>query len=113
MAFERKNGEDETLPATFAGTSPDATAWLPAMLLIYGTALHAVHEGQISGLKPVYDEVKSFFASPFFFILLGALFLYCALVLLDETHSSYVFIPTVLGLAMILFDTPRRVASSP
>jgi hypothetical protein len=78
---------------------------LGAALLIYGMALHATQQEQVSGVKQVYDEIKSFFGSPVFFIALGTLFLYCALVLLDETHSGFVFILAVLGIAMILFGT--------
>jgi hypothetical protein len=87
-------------------------ALLGAVLLIYGTALHATHEGQISGVKQVYDEIKSFFGSPVFFILFGTFFLYCALVLLDETHSGFVFILAVLGIAMILFGTGSQAVAS-
>ncbi len=85
---------------------------LGAGLLIYGTALQATREGQITGIKQVYDELKLFFASPMFFILLGALFIYCALVLLDETHTGFVFILAVLGIAMILFGTGSQAVLS-
>jgi hypothetical protein len=87
-------------------------ALLGIVLLIYGTALHAAHEGQISGVKQVYSEIKSFFASPLFFILFGTLFLYCGVVLLDETHSGFVFILAVLGIALILFGTGSQAVAS-
>jgi hypothetical protein len=87
-------------------------ALLGAGLLIYGTALQATRQGQIAGIKQVYDELKLFFASPMFFILLGALFIYCALILLDETHTGFVFILAVLGIAMILFGTGSQAVLS-
>jgi len=83
-----------------------------SVLLIYGTALHATHQGQITSVKQVYDEIKSFFGSPIFFILFGTFFLYCALVLLNETHSSFIFILAVLGLAVVLFGTGSHAVAS-
>ena len=74
-------------------------------LLIYGTALHAMQLGQLSSIKPVYDELKAFFSSPMFFILYGSFLLYAGLALLDYTHSAFVFILSILGVAMILFGT--------
>jgi len=81
-------------------------------LMIYGTSLHAVHQGQINGIKQVYDEIKLFFASPMFFILLGGFFLYCGLILLDATHTGFVFILAVLGIAMILYGTGSQAFAS-
>lgn len=87
-------------------------ALLGIALLTYGTALHATHQGQISGVKSVYDEIKLFFASPLFFILFGTLLLYCGLILLDQTHTSFVFILAVLGIAMVLFGTGSQAVAS-
>lgn len=81
-------------------------------LLIYGVALHATLQGQISGVKQVYEQIKLFFASPIFFIVLGSFFIYCGLILLDQTHSGFVFILAVLGIAMILFGTGSQAVAS-
>lgn len=85
---------------------------LGAAVLIYGVALHATHEGQISGVKEVYGEIKLFFASPIFFMLFGVALLYCALVLLDQTHSGFIFIFAVLGISLILFGTGSQAVAS-
>jgi hypothetical protein len=81
-------------------------------LLIYGMALHAVQLGELSSIKPVYDELKTFFSSPVFFILYGSFLLYAGLGLLDYTHSAFVFILSILGVAMILFGTGSQAVAA-
>jgi hypothetical protein len=88
------------------------TVVLGVGLLIYGVALHATHQGQISSVKAVYNQIKLFFSSPIFFIMLGSFFIYCGLILLDQTHSGFVFILAVLGIAMILFGTGSQAMAS-
>jgi hypothetical protein len=87
-------------------------ALLSIALLLYGGALHAAQSGQLSDIGQVYNEVKSFFASPIFFILLGAFLIYCALTLLDTTHPGFVFILAILGISMMLFGTGSQAAAS-
>jgi hypothetical protein len=81
-------------------------------LLIYGMALHAVQLGQINSIRPVYDELKRFFSSPLFFILYGSFLLYAGLALLDYTHSAFVFILSILGVAMVLFGSGSQAVAA-
>jgi hypothetical protein len=87
-------------------------AFLGAVSLLYGIALHATQHGQLGSVKQAYDEFKSFFSSPAFFILLGGFFIYCGLVLLDQTHSAFVFILAILGISMILFGTGSQAVAA-
>jgi transposase-like protein len=42
------------------GAKEDKTGWSAIAFVIYGTALHATHQGQISGVKQVQDAVRRF-----------------------------------------------------
>lgn len=57
------------------------------------------------GPRLVYEEVKSFFSTPLFFILLGCAFLIAAGRLIDATHPSFVFLLAILGVSIVLYGT--------
>lgn len=85
---------------------------LGVAFVTYAAALYAISLGQLTSLKQVYDEIKSFFLSPLFFLLFGVLFLYSAFLLLDQTHSAFTFILAILGIALILFGTGSHAVAS-
>jgi hypothetical protein len=88
------------------------SALIGVAIVTYGIALHAIGAGQVNSLKQVYDQIKLFFSSPTFFILLGCFFLYCGFILLDQTHAAFVFILTILGISMIFFGTGSQAVAS-
>ena len=55
----------------------------------------------------VLSEAKSFFQSGFFYMLLGALLMYLGYRLSNDpfTHSAFVFLVVILGVAIFLFGT--------
>jgi hypothetical protein len=55
----------------------------------------------------VLTETKSFFASGLFYILLGGLLMYLGHRLSNDpfTHSAFVFLVVILGVALLLFGT--------
>jgi hypothetical protein len=53
----------------------------------------------------IYSEIKSFFSTPLFFILLGCSFLYFAAKLMENTHPSFVFLLAILGISIVLYGT--------
>jgi hypothetical protein len=55
--------------------------------------------------SPIYAEIKDFFGSPIFFILLGCSFLFFAAKLMEDTHPSFVFLLAILGVSIVLYGT--------
>jgi len=55
--------------------------------------------------RSAYSEIKLFFATPLFFILLGCAFLFAAWRLMQETHPSFVFLLAILGISIVLYGT--------
>ena len=55
----------------------------------------------------LYGEIKGFFGSPVFFILLGCAFLYMAGQLLHgaAVHPSFIFLLAILGVSIVLYGT--------
>jgi hypothetical protein len=56
-------------------------------------------------VQSVYTEVKSFFGSPIFFVILGCSFLLAAYRLIENTHPSFVFLLAILGISIVLYGT--------
>ena len=60
----------------------------------------------------VYTEFKCFFSTPIFFIVLGCLFLIAAYRLMNETHPSFVFLLSILGISIVLYGTGTHSVGS-
>jgi hypothetical protein len=60
----------------------------------------------------VYGEIKSFFAAPVFFILLGCLFLIITARSIDQTHPSFIFLLAILGVSIVLYGTGTQGVGS-
>src|SRR6266478_2940501 len=61
---------------------------------------------------PIYAEIKDFFGSPVFFILLGCSFLFAAARLMENTHPSFVFLLAILGVSIVLYGTGTQGVGS-
>lgn len=60
----------------------------------------------------VYGEIKYFFGSSLFFILLGCSFLFAASRLMENTHPSFVFLLAILGISIVLYGTGTQGVGS-
>jgi hypothetical protein len=60
----------------------------------------------------LYTEIKSFFGSPVFFIVLGVAFLVAAYELMESTHPSFVFLLAILGVSIVLYGTGTHATGS-
>jgi len=69
-------------------------------------------EALASLAKAAYTEIKLFFGTPLFFILLGCGFLFAAWRLMQETHPSFVFLLAILGLSIVLYGTGTQGVGS-
>ena len=59
-----------------------------------------------------YGEIKLFFASGIFYIVLGCAFLWMSYATLNEAHSAFVFLLAVLGIAIVLYGTGTQAVGS-
>src|SRR4051794_15932277 len=64
------------------------------------------------GARQAYAELKLFFATPLFFILLGSAFLIAAFRLMEDTHPSFVFLLAILGISIVLYGTGSQGVGS-
>lgn len=62
----------------------------------------------------LYSELKAFFATPFWYLLLGCLFLIVgyALSAHGRTHSALVFIVVIMGVTLVLYGTGTQAAGT-
>lgn len=86
-----------------------ASAVVGLIILVYATRRTQDFPGGVNWAF-VYSEVKAFFQSGVFYILLGCLFLVAAWVALRDTHSVFVFLLAILGVAILLFGTGTQAA---
>jgi len=65
-------------------------------------------------MERVFQEVKGFFASGVFYIVVGSAFLYVSyqISLANRAHTAFVFLLAVLGVALVLFGTGTQAAGS-
>ncbi len=62
--------------------------------------------------RAVYDEVKAFFSSGVFYIIIGCLFLLAGYQISATAHSAFVFLLSILGVALVLYGTGTNAAGS-
>jgi hypothetical protein len=65
---------------------------------------------KVERFEAISQRLNSFFSTPIFFILLGCLFLIAAGKLIDSTHPSFVFLLSILGVAIVLYGTGTQAS---
>lgn len=60
----------------------------------------------------VYHEIKAFFSSGVFYIIVGCLFLLVGYWISVTAHSAFVFLLAILGVALVLYGTGTNAAGS-
>src|SRR6266849_2086798 len=65
-------------------------------------------------MERAFQEVKNFFSSGVFYIVVGSAFLYVSysISLANRAHTAFVFLLAVLGVALVLFGTGTQAAGS-
>lgn len=81
-------------------------------IVIFSAIAQVVASDKIEIAGKIYAEVKAFFSSSFFFVLLGCLFLYVASREMVNTHSAFVFLLAILGVAILLYGTGTQAAGT-
>jgi hypothetical protein len=91
-----------------------ALAWASAgaATVIYGLSVDAATKITHIPLIGAYGEIKAFFQSAVFYIMLGCMFLFTAYYLLDRSHSAFVFLLAILGIAIVLYGTGTQAAGT-
>ena len=83
---------------------------LGAWLVVYAVVAHVGAGTNLQLLERGYGEAKTFFAAPFFYVVLGCAFLYISFQVLNVAHSAFVFLLAILGVAILLYGTGTQAA---
>ncbi len=79
---------------------------LGVTIMLYGVVV------QTAGAGNFYGELKKFFASGTFYILLGAAFLWISYLQIGtpSSHPTFIFLLAILGVAIVLYGTGTQAA---
>ena len=73
--------------------------------MLWGTTVNEPPDRPSGNIALVFEALKAFFGSPFFFILLGIGFLLATYYYMDRTHPTFLFLLAILGVSIVLYGT--------